>query len=937
MSYRGSEWNRWDLHLHTASSYDYKYKGEDVDEALCSALLKNDIRAVAITDHFTIDKSRINRLRAIAPNIVFFPGVELRTDKGANNLHVILLFSEKVDLEVLSADFDAIMIRTKAKSSSSNDTIYWTFEDIIEFSKQHDALVSIHAGRKTNGIDKEITNALKVNEAIKADIAANVHFFEIGQKRDINDYEQHVFKDIQRKPLILCSDNHDPYSYCPNEALWIKADLTFEGLKQCLYQPLERVFIGVIPPILDRLSKNKQVNIDSISVKRVDTPANDSVHWFDVELPLNPGMTAIIGNKGTGKSALSDIIGHLCKCNTMESASFLNARRFRKPPKNYSNDYIAKIIWADGETREVSLSDEDYITTIEDAQYLPQKFIEDTCNNIEDEFQDEIDKVIFSYVDRAERGDAKNLQELVRQKSRPIELGIQADTTRIKELNTQIIKLEQKKTETYKKRISDGLKKVLETLYRHDKSKPEEVKKPEPQDVDSKYHVELQRLNNGIEEKRRKKEETTESIVRLNALIDEATAIIAEINLLESQSVSMQNMINAFIEKFDLNQEKTTITLITPTDYLIGIKKQAVEDKVKYQDSITNPEHGFTVVMQRLEEQKAKLIASADSEEKKYQKYLSDLEEWNRRRAEIQGDKNTEGTFFYFMQEQEYIETSLETDYKKLVSQRDEMTRKLHYDKAALLSIYQSIYTPIQGEITELLGDIEDNVTFKAELFMRNPEVSSEALSYVDQRMKGRFFRSNDALQTIEKLVRNTDFNDVDSVLSFVHSISEAATEDLEQAEKKITDRQGFYDFLYCLDYIGVNFQLKMGCRNLNELSPGERGIVLLVFYLALSKASKPIIIDQPEDNLDNQSVYSKLVPCICRAKQKRQIIIVTHNPNIAVACDAEQIVVCEMDKSTYQIRYTSGAIENPEIRKHVVDVLEGTKPAFDLRSRKYN
>ena len=75
---------------------------------------------------------------------------------------------------------------------------------------------------------------------------------------------------------------------------------------------------------------------------------------------------------------------------------------------------------------------------------------------------------------------------------------------------------------------------------------------------------------------------------------------------------------------------------------------------------------------------------------------------------------------------------------------------------------------------------------------------------------------------------------------------------------------------------------------------------------------------------------------CICKAKQQRQVIIVTHNPNLAVACDAEQIVFCEMNKDTYQVSYTSGAIENPEIRKHVIDVLEGTMPAFDLRRRKY-
>ena len=127
-----------------------------------------------------------------------------------------------------------------------------------------------------------------------------------------------------------------------------------------------------------------------------------------------------------------------------------------------------------------------------------------------------------------------------------------------------------------------------------------------------------------------------------------------------------------------------------------------------------------------------------------------------------------------------------------------------------------------------------------------------------------------------------------------------------------------------------------MGGSDLEELSPGERGIVLLIFYLALSKEKSPIIIDQPEDNLDNQSVYSKLVPCISAAKKKRQVIIVTHNPNIAVACDAEQIIYCHMDKNNCKVDYEAGAIEKEEIRKHVIDVLEGTMPAFDLRKKKY-
>lgn len=82
--------------------------------------------------------------------------------------------------------------------------------------------------------------------------------------------------------------------------------------------------------------------------------------------------------------------------------------------------------------------------------------------------------------------------------------------------------------------------------------------------------------------------------------------------------------------------------------------------------------------------------------------------------------------------------------------------------------------------------------------------------------------------------------------------------------------------------------------------------------------------------------LYAKLVPCICAAKNKRQVIIVTHNSNIAVACDAEQIIYCDMDKNGHRISYSAGSIENDTMKQHVIDVLEGTMPAFDLRRRKY-
>ena len=104
-----------------------------------------------------------------------------------------------------------------------------------------------------------------------------------------------------------------------------------------------------------------------------------------------------------------------------------------------------------------------------------------------------------------------------------------------------------------------------------------------------------------------------------------------------------------------------------------------------------------------------------------------------------------------------------------------------------------------------------------------------------------------------------------------------------------------------------------------------------------IDKEEIPLIIDQPEDNLDNESVYNMLSNFIKEAKKKRQIIMVTHNPNLAVGADAEQIIYVNIDKmNKNEFSFISGSIEEPAINKKIVQILEGTKPAFDKRKLKY-
>lgn len=242
---RGSEWRRWDLHIHTASSYD-AYKGDDSDKLLADAINKNELAAIAITDHFIIDKDRIANIRGLVPSTTVFPGVELRTDKGDTNIHVILIFSDQIDLKTLSEDFN--VFRREAKNPNDNDKIYWDYKDICTFAQKHNALISIHAGSKDKGVDTQISNALPINQAVKEEFAESVSIFEVGKEKDIANYKEHVFPDIKSiKPLIICSDSHDPRNYNPAHQLWIKSDPTFNGLKQIIYEPEERV-VNVMSP-----------------------------------------------------------------------------------------------------------------------------------------------------------------------------------------------------------------------------------------------------------------------------------------------------------------------------------------------------------------------------------------------------------------------------------------------------------------------------------------------------------------------------------------------------------------------------------------------------------------------------------------------------------------------------------------------------------------
>jgi hypothetical protein len=161
-------------------------------------------------------------------------------------------------------------------------------------------------------------------------------------------------------------------------------------------------------------------------------------------------------------------------------------------------------------------------------------------------------------------------------------------------------------------------------------------------------------------------------------------------------------------------------------------------------------------------------------------------------------------------------------------------------------------------------------------------------------------------------------------------------------------------------DWYNTKYNVRMDNDNIDVMSPGKKALVLLKLLIDLAESNCPILIDQPEDDLDNRSIFDDLIPFVRKKKKHRQIIVVTHNANVVLGADAEEIIVANQQGNNapnkeHRFEYRSGSIENDMpvykadgtvddgilnrqgIQQHICDILEGGTRAFELRKQKYH
>lgn len=260
-----------------------------------------------------------------------------------------------------------------------------------------------------------------------------------------------------------------------------------------------------------------------------------------------------------------------------------------------------------------------------------------------------------------------------------------------------------------------------------------------------------------------------------------------------------------------------------------------------------------------------------------------------------------------------------------------------------------SLYAPLMAQLAAASGTLK-KLSFSVSRLVDADawgNVAEDAL--IDCRKSGPFFGRGSLIK-----VANADLKpawttgsaaDVQAVMTnFIATytrdlFAHAPFVPTQQAEFRTWSKR-FAHWLFSTDHIAVRYEIAYDGVDIRKLSPGTRGIVLLLLYLALDDADdRPLIIDQPEENLDPKSVFDELVDLFIQAKAKRQVIMVTHNANLVINTDADQIIVAQSGAHESgglpPISYTSGGLEDFEIRKAVCNILEGGEDAFRERARR--
>ena len=943
---RGSTWRIWDFHLHTPCSVLNNQYGDPANEETWEKYIEQietksrefEIAALGITDYFTIEgykKVRDFKHKGRLNNIFIFPNIEFRVDKviyrdkngtKPKRLNFHVLFSSKIEPLTIEENFlHNLDFVYEEEPFESPDVRKLTVQNLNDFGKklqkQHEkfrnkrnpfeigcltAIVQISQIKELLSKDKRFRgkyllvlaeedislldwdgqdHALRkqligMSQAIFSSNKKTRDFF-LGKTHTSTEAYVNEFKSL--KPCIWGCDSHgyeerflqpDKDRFC-----WIKADISWDGLKQILYEPEERVKIQRENPEPDKsIYTIKNIQISETQINKVLT-------IDDLNIETNANLITIIGGRGSGKTALLDLIASCFhegyKLTEMESSFFhrlygTNRSSHKHPITN--QPVTIDLQFKSGDTVLKKVGEEENVFEKADIIYLTQNHFDEYSANPGKLYEHIIDLVFEKYSD--EKLEYEKLEREVEE----LEKNIQNINLKMEQIRSEI----------------RGKKELAE--------KELNIKRGEEQD----YRQREQEFISKQGQEHKETERLTQQLNRLKKKKREIEDFLEELSQFKESVISFDNVYQSYAESLN-----TSIQNIAGDKEQIKLFPSRIE---QLQDVTRFIQHNESVLGRTNEE--------ISTQVESLKKSLNELEGISKQIAELHQKLDAISSEIKEIEHRIATINAQEEALVTLDNQRFHNYVDIIKKVMGLRSFLQSMIDEFENGKDEIL----DRLNFKAFIDLRQV---SEFLENIEEKVDNRSCSKSELKREFdlisqelgELMNEGTPENDFSSSIQKIREFAKR----LETKRTKSVTYSDFYNAIL-RRFFNIGLRVEFNGKALDNLSMGERAIVLLKILLALD--DKPLLIDQPEEHLDNRYIYNELKPAFRKAKTRRQIIIATHNANLVVNTDAEQIIVAEYENGI--LSYKIGTLENPSIRENIKTILEGGDEAFRKRKEKY-
>lgn len=919
MNYVGAKWYKCDFHLHTMSSDCYKSQN-DTPDIWISEVKRKGLQCIAITDHN--DYRGIDEIKNLCAQegIVVFPGVELSCD--SSKIHMLIIFDSTRSQDDVRDFLSACGIFGE-KIGRSEVTAEGIFSICDRAHEQNALVIAAHIDEFNGLKDASYNNLEKVLIGKYVDAVQIVNKkiwedYEIHKDKTkmlnalFNKYEKQISEDEAKKwlqaykkaldckvPMIACSDNpaseHDSHHGLwgiGRTYTWIKMGKTpnLEGLRQAFLAPDIRI----------KTCFESEVNPNALpaiwikSIKANDTELNlkDAI-----KVEFNPQLNAIIGGRGSGKSSIIRMItGGLLSfdTNTIDVIKKEQESFYKKRSKSSKDEGG---IFNDKSCIEIEIIRNDDLYKV-DVKNINSMEVQNRNLYRYDYDKGEwclIDDIHFLERLKIKTYTQKQIYEIGKQPNSLLKI-IDGD---IEELNNALRDRESALTDLLVKMaeirntraIIDNESRVKSEITDYE----EQIKKYEKSgiakllDEKQQYSIMEKVVNDYIERKNEYIEQFSAAFEKLllPQIEQESISHSVELTQLLDSDIKLMRGNRETVEKCIENLKKETNVLLDNIE------------KTEWKKGMDKCKKDFENACKELEKQG---IQSGKLDEL--------LEHKNNKMSEL--DK--------IAQAKDKLEN--------LLLEKDKLY-KFYTEKVMGISILREQF--IKSVVQE-----EENVKFQVqrnrsrnsfEVFMKNTLQKDNNSINEDIESLSDVFFGKDGMNKFRNLM--LEIREKRNVSSYSKYFRKAIVDMPEEMFDKM--------MVYIPDdelTVSYKPEGKKSYIPLSNASAGQKTTAVLTFIL--SYGDVPLLLDQPEDDLDNKLVYDLVVRRLKTTKSKRQLIVVTHNANIPVNGDAEYITSMDSESRDISTKYV-GTLDDDDIRKEICDVMEGTQHAFEMRAKKYH